>query len=243
MDEIPAKTFYMTEDTRINHYLPYPTYLLDLSISQTAKTLYALLLNRATLSQKNNWFDEYGRVYIRFTIEAMSDALNKSQTIIKKALNELENAELIERRKAGFGKSNLLYVKLMDLSVGNLTCYGSETCPSIGRETDCNTVSFLTPNNCISNKNRDNRIDDINRTAYGRYQNVYLSDEEYKIMQTDYGIDADRFIEELSNYLAATGRSYENYEAGVRMWASKDRKSQGHKTDNQDYSCEEGESY
>ncbi|MDO4176968.1 MAG: replication initiator protein A [Bacillota bacterium] len=243
MDEIPAKTFYITEDTRITHYLPYPTYLLDMSISQTAKTLYALLLNRATLSQKNNWCDEYGRVYIRFTIEAMSDALNKSQTTIKKALSELENAELIERRKDRFGKPNLLYVKLMDLSVGNISCYGSETCPSIGQETDCDTVGFLTPNNCISNKNIENRIDDIIRAAYGRYQNVYLSDEEYTALQADYGIDTDRFIEELSNYLAATGRTYENYEAAIRLWASKDRKTPGHKTENQDYSCEEGESY
>ncbi|MBQ8995601.1 MAG: hypothetical protein IJ091_07280 [Oscillospiraceae bacterium] len=158
-------------------------------------------------------------------------------------MNELENAELIERRKDGFGKSNLLYVKLMDLSVGNVSCYGSETCPSIGQEKDCDTVSFLTPNNYINSKNDKYMMSDLKRSGYGHYQNVYLSDEEFTALQTDYGIDADRFVEELSNYLAATGKTYENYEAGIRLWASKDHKNTSHKTENQDYSCEEGESY
>lgn len=53
MDTIKNAAVYMSQDTRITQYLPYPQYLLTLDISGTAKVLYALLLNRATLSQRN----------------------------------------------------------------------------------------------------------------------------------------------------------------------------------------------
>ena len=40
-------------DTPLPIYLPYPRFLLKMEISQTAKLLYSLLLDRSTLSQKN----------------------------------------------------------------------------------------------------------------------------------------------------------------------------------------------
>ena len=51
-------------DTPLPIYLPYPRFLLKMEISQTAKLLYALLLDRSTLSQKNKWLDDEGRIYI-----------------------------------------------------------------------------------------------------------------------------------------------------------------------------------
>ena len=44
---------YMTAETELPAYLPYPRFLLKMDISHTAKLLYALLLDRSTLSQKN----------------------------------------------------------------------------------------------------------------------------------------------------------------------------------------------
>ena len=44
--------------------MPYPRFLFKMEISQTAKLLYALLLDRSTLSQKNKWQDDEGRIYI-----------------------------------------------------------------------------------------------------------------------------------------------------------------------------------
>ena len=41
-------------DTPLPIYLPYPRFLLKMEISQTAKLLYSLLLDRSTLSQKNS---------------------------------------------------------------------------------------------------------------------------------------------------------------------------------------------
>lgn len=49
---------YLTVTTPLPQYLPYARFLLDTDLSHTAKLLYTLLLDRATLSQKNNWIDQ-----------------------------------------------------------------------------------------------------------------------------------------------------------------------------------------
>ena len=54
----------MTAETELPAYLPYHRFLLKMDISHTAKLLYALLLDRSTLSQKNGWQDSEGRTYI-----------------------------------------------------------------------------------------------------------------------------------------------------------------------------------
>ena len=92
----------MRADTRLPPYLPYPRFLLQADLTQTAKLLYALLLDRATLSQANGWLDEGGRIYLVFSIEKIAAALDRSPMIVKTALSELEDAGLIERRRSGF---------------------------------------------------------------------------------------------------------------------------------------------
>ena len=247
MNDQENETSYIRKNTKIKHYLPFPMFLLELDISQSAKILYALLLNRATLSQKNNWFDESGRVYIMYAIEEMTKELHKSKTTVKAALYELEQANLLERKRSDFGKPNVIFLKMMKANTqrDRKPAYSEpENSPTDGRFSDLLRDGKLTPNN-YSNQTEYIAPDGSKekRTAYGRYQNVFLSDEEYSVLQADYGNDTDRFINELSSYLAATGRKYENYEAGIRLWAANDRKTLGHKTENQDYSCEEGESY
>ena len=91
---------YIGADTHLPPYLPYPRFLLKMDITQTAKLLYALLLDRTTLSQKNGWQDEAGRTYIIFPVTAIIDALDKSPSTIKDALNELDRAGLLEIGRA-----------------------------------------------------------------------------------------------------------------------------------------------
>ena len=62
-------TEYITADTIIPPFLPYPRFLLKMDISQTAKLLYSLLLDRSTLSQKNGWQDNEGRIFIVYRSE------------------------------------------------------------------------------------------------------------------------------------------------------------------------------
>ena len=81
-------------------------------ISTEAKILYGLLLDRMSLSVKNGWLDQEGRVYIVYTVEDIMDALSCASQKAMKLLNELDDkCGLIERKRQGLGKPNLIYVK------------------------------------------------------------------------------------------------------------------------------------
>ena len=80
-------------------------------MSTEAKTLYGILLDRMNLSAKNNWIDEEGRVYIIFTVDEIMEALGCAEQKAIKLLSELDTrAGLIERKRQGLGKPNLIYV-------------------------------------------------------------------------------------------------------------------------------------
>ena len=103
---------YMKIDTNLPPYFPYPQFLMDMALSHTAALTYALLLDRAHLSQLNGWTDEVGRVYLVFPVEKIAAALNRSLSSAKNALSELSVAGLIERKRRGHFLPNLIYVKL-----------------------------------------------------------------------------------------------------------------------------------
>ena len=80
-------------------------------MSTDAKTLYGILLDRMSLSAKNGWLDEQGRVFIIFTIEDVKRALCCADNKATKLLRELEEFGLIERKRRGLGRPSLVYVK------------------------------------------------------------------------------------------------------------------------------------
>ncbi|WP_252255488.1 replication initiator protein A [Faecalibacterium prausnitzii] len=109
---IGTHQFYLTTQTPLPPFLPYPRFLLELDLSQTAKMTYALLLDRATLSQKNLWIDERGFVFVIFTICSLAEQLGRSTVSVSSALKELDAAGLIERRRTRFSSPNHIFVKI-----------------------------------------------------------------------------------------------------------------------------------
>ena len=82
------------------------------NVSTDAKLLYGILLDRMNLSARNGWLDDEGRVYIIFTIEEIKGSLGCAEKKAVKLLDELEKkCGLIERKRQGLGKPNLIYVK------------------------------------------------------------------------------------------------------------------------------------
>jgi len=82
------------------------------TVSAEAKILYGLLLDRMSLSVKNGWLDQEGKVYIIYTVEDIMEALGCATQKAMKLLTELESkCGLIERKRQGLGKPNLIYVK------------------------------------------------------------------------------------------------------------------------------------
>ena len=81
-------------------------------VSAEAKILYGILLARMDLSAKNGWIDDQGRVYIICTLSEIMEKLNCADNKATKLMNELEDkCGLIERKRQGLGKPNLIYVK------------------------------------------------------------------------------------------------------------------------------------
>ena len=82
------------------------------NVSTDAKLLYGILLDRMNLSARNDWLDKEGRVYIIFTIDEIKSSLGCAEKKAVKLLDELEKkCGLIERKRQGLGKPNLIYVK------------------------------------------------------------------------------------------------------------------------------------
>lgn len=79
-------------------------------LSYGARLLYALLLDRMSLSQKNGWVDKDNRTYIYFTVENVMDAFNISKNKCLALFKELEMAGLIYKENQGQGKPARIYV-------------------------------------------------------------------------------------------------------------------------------------
>ena len=154
------ETYYMDSGTPLPRYYPLPQFLLDLNISSTSKILYAVLLNRANLSQKNAWQDELGQVYCVYTIEELAADMNKGQTAIKNALNELSKLGLLERVRAEFGRANHLYIKIpKDVeTVTKPPVIESESQPSVGRKPTSKKARYPSANNYNKSNNYYTRL-------------------------------------------------------------------------------------
>ena len=71
------------------------------SVSTDAKMLYGLLLDRMHLSAKNGWTDKRGRIYQFFTVKEAQEKLRFGHEKICRLFSELEQADLIVRKRQG----------------------------------------------------------------------------------------------------------------------------------------------
>lgn len=107
--------YYKNNEILENSYYQIPQELFvnglyKEKLNSDSKILYAFLLDRLSLSQKNHWFDEFGRVYLIFTREEVQDKLCLSEKTVTKAFKQLSEVNLIAEKRQGLGKPNLIYV-------------------------------------------------------------------------------------------------------------------------------------
>ena len=86
-----------------------------------------------------------------------------------------------------------------------------------------------------------NREIEKGHPAYGRYQNVFLTDGELADLQASFPTVWGQYIEKLSEYMASTGKRYQSHAATIRRWAGEDAKKAASPTRNRDYSVKEDE--
>ena len=83
-------------------------------LSSDAKLLYGLMLDRMALSMKNGWVDDENRVYIHYTVESIMEDLSIARATCTKIIAELDTKKgigLIEKKRQGLGKPDIIYVK------------------------------------------------------------------------------------------------------------------------------------
>lgn len=135
-----SKVFYPCAELFIPSFyrIPRPLFFHPelLTLSNDAKLLYSLLLDRLSLSMSSQWFDELGRIYIYYTVSEVQFMLNCAKQKALQLLAELERAGLIERKRQGLCKPDMLYVNLLPeiesycaVGNGNHTSVGMKISP------------------------------------------------------------------------------------------------------------------
>ena len=138
-------------------------------LSTDAKTLYGILLDRMSLSVKNEWFDKKGRVFIIFTVEDVKRTLRCADNKATRLLRELEEFGLIERKRRGQGKPCLVYVKNFSAESSKESVKNRDNDDSCGSKIACQD-----PVKSRGIKKKENKTE-MNNT------NPILSDESEKM--------------------------------------------------------------
>jgi hypothetical protein len=119
MDDKLIFDYYYGQEAELFSFYRIPRMLIRdphfSDLSNDAKILYGLMLDRMSLSIKNGWQDEEDRTYIVYTIENIQEDLNCGKNKAIKTLAELDSSQkgigLVEKRKRGCGLPDILYVK------------------------------------------------------------------------------------------------------------------------------------
>lgn len=173
------------------------------NVSTDAKLLYGILLDRMNLSARNGWLDEAGRVYIIFTIEEIKESLGCAEKKAVKLLDELEKkAELIERKRQGLGKPNLIYVKnfisgfverqFLNCQNDNSATFQNtiqDLSKAQGNNTDIKNTDLSDTNSIFPSGNcgKENGNDE-----YQQYYQYFYEQLGMEYLQKDYPYDVDR---------------------------------------------------
>ena len=222
--EVKIISDYLKANMPLPQYLPYARFLLDINLSHTAKLLYTLLLDRATLSQKNNWVDSQGRIYVVYPLSHLAKDLGCCISSVTRSFSELEKAELAEQSAlAAFphpATSCSKFRILCRIAQSQYAPAHSHECA----ETHSMIAQKCTPNQRNKNNLKDNHLIKTNRClfdSFGEYQNVFLTEKEYKQLKADFCRAgwSDRAACPLIS--SPPARKYADHAATLRIWAKR----------------------
>ena len=147
------------------------------SLDSGAKIAWTILNDRANLSKKNGWYDEKGNVYFVYTNQELMNLVNVSEPTIVKIKKELISYGLLDQKRMGRGKANLLYIyepvasksdaqNLIEIDdVGNTLEF--QNLKNLSSRTENNLVQELKkikPNNTKNNNINFNNIESVNES-------------------------------------------------------------------------------
>jgi len=156
------------------------------TLSDSAKILYGLMLDRTSLSIKNNWIDKQGRVYIYFKIDTIKETMGCSAAKATRLLAELDSEKgmgLIEKVKHGQGKPSIIYLKKLIASEDSGSEFSEPFTDEKQEFQNCEDKAVQNDNSCFnkmiiqdftksecnnnkSNYNNKNNIEFINNNLF-----------------------------------------------------------------------------
>ena len=172
-------SYYTSAQASQNAFFRLPRALYEKEcfrgLSNDAKTLYALMLDRMSLSLANEWLDEDGKVYINYSLEDIMNTLNCGKTKAVALLKELDSESgigLIEKKNMGIARASVFYVM-------NFVCEEEiseeEVCSEIievDNEAVDNSVSRVQKTNPEDTAVFENRTHACPENEHGRVQNL-----------------------------------------------------------------------
>ena len=143
-----------TLSTSLTGYMPVPRALLEMELPNTAILIYAVLLDRATLSQKNRYSDGNGVVYVIYPIDKLAETLSISDTAVKRNLKTLEQKGLIWKIRESKNGPNHIFLNIPEGSKKTLV---TETfCPVVGIKMTTYTGQKVPTNNKKKRNEKEN---------------------------------------------------------------------------------------
>ena len=116
-----TRFIYIYKKEKINSFTRLPNFLFEVpsykKISNDAKVLYAYILRRTDLSEKSGWSDEKGRIYLYYPIDEVVELLHCGRQKAIDVLRELKRVNLIEIKRQGCGKPNIIYPRIYESEI------------------------------------------------------------------------------------------------------------------------------
>lgn len=215
--------YYTTNDVVTpSRFIAFPKELLDERfdfLSLDAKLLYSILLDRVSLSIKNDHVDVDGNVYIVYKQESVTELMGWSKRKVVGLFKELEACLMIERKKRGNNLPDLIYVMkvLTDVVDNPVDNYSEHVENNIVSEPTCKNVTQRGAKNAshgsakfapVSNTN-------INNTEYNDTTSIYQEQPKDNVPNPDDErlmdrLSAEQFVKSKIDYDAVVSNLSDN---------------------------------
>lgn len=178
-----------------------------IDVSLEIKVLYSLMLERSNLSSTNGWFDNKGRVYIIFTIDDVKKYIGCSDKKAVNLMNDLEKVYfLIERKRQGLGKPNIIYVKnfikeTVDNSIDKYVEKHFLKCKNYSSDMSKAQCSNTNINNILSGEGEKSTVD--NSLSCDKTRKYFKDKFEYDIIIKKPYIDK-KIVDEIIDVIVKT---------------------------------------
>ena len=153
-------------------------------LSSDAKLLYGLMLDRMSLSMKNGWLDDENRAYIIYTVESIMEDLGCSKPTCTKIMRELDSDNgigLIEKKRRGLGKPDIIYVK-------NFASFQAKTMEKKPANADVSTevkkFNFKKEKNFTSESKR-NELQEEKEFDFKKERNLASESKEFELQEVN----------------------------------------------------------